>query len=613
MVSGRANQKRIARLERRIDRLEKSVSIRLGSHIVKAMRQPWRAPFLIISLPWLMVRCGLEMLGKLPSPSAGKKINNKPPSEPLNNTVIMFPTNGVGFGHFTRMLALAKRMKNRDPDLEVIFFTTMPTLHLLKPYGIPCHHISGPKNFKNLESSDWNALLEEELTICFETHKPKMFIFDGAFPYRGMLRATSANSTLQKVWMRRGMFRTGSSIPVDSISHFDLIIHPQDSVTTNESKLDHDVETLRSPPIVLLDENELLDRDSARNRLMLPQTSKVVYVQLGAGQINQIDSEVRLTVEALIAHPDVHVVLGESLLGDRLMIDLPRVHLVRDYPNSMYFRAFDATVQAGGYNSYHETKRFGLPALFYPNMNTGMDDQLARCKAAEREGWGQVIVERDEQSIKQGISKLLDKIGNYSPEQVEKPENGADKLAIDLKWYMDTGKCFNEGWMLPTETLNWVQKNIKKGSKILEFGSGHGSHTLSQDYQLWSIEHDVDWIGICDSNYILANICDNPISTENGEMGWYDPELFSQIPDDFELIIIDGPPGSIGRAGILNHLKDMPSTTWIMIDDSDRDAETNLVTEFDKFYSPMTIDEIESEHSLRTDGTKRASTVLKIR
>ena len=613
MVSGRAKQKRIARLERRIDRLEKSVSIRLGSHIVKAMRHPWRAPFLIVTLPWLMIRCGLEMLGKAPPPASANKAGNTQTNEPVNNTVIMFPTNGVGFGHFTRMLALAKRMKNREPDLEVIFFTTMPTLHLLKPYGIPCHHISGPKNFKNLESSDWNALLEEELTICFETHKPKMFIFDGAFPYRGMLRAISANSTLQKVWMRRGMFRTGSSIPVDSISHFDLIIHPQDSVTTDESKLDHDVETLRSPPIVLLDENELLDRASARNRLMLPQTSKVVYVQLGAGQINQIDSEVRLTVEALIAHPDVHVVLGESLLGDRLMIDLPRVHLVRDYPNSMYFRAFDATVQAGGYNSYHETKRFGLPALFYPNMNTGMDDQLARCKAAEREGWGQVIVERDEQSIKQGISKLLDKIGNYSPEQVEKPENGADKLAIDLKWYMDTGKCFNEGWMLPTETLNWIQKNIPKGSKILEFGSGHGSHTLSQDYQLWSIEHDVDWIGICDSNYILAKICDNPISTENGELGWYDPELFSQIPDDFELIIIDGPPGSIGRAGILNHLKDMPSTTWIMIDDSDRDAETNLVTEFDKFYSPLTIDEIESEHSLRTDGTKRASTVLKIR
>ena len=58
----------------------------------------------------------------------------------------------------------------------------MPTLHLLKPFGIPAHHISFKKYFKGVDSNEWNALLEEELTLCFETHKPSMFIFDGAFP-----------------------------------------------------------------------------------------------------------------------------------------------------------------------------------------------------------------------------------------------------------------------------------------------------------------------------------------------------------------------------------------------------------------------------------------------
>ena len=609
MVSERAKQKRIARLERKIDRLEKSVSIRLGSHIVKAMRHPWRAPFLVLTLPFLMLKCGFEMLGKLPAPTTDFQPNMIAPDE-LNNTVVMFPTNGVGFGHFTRMLALAKRMKNQDPNLEVIFFTTMPTLHLLKSHEIPCHHISGPKKFKNLESTDWNELLEEELTLCFEIHKPKMFIFDGAFPYRGMLRAIGTNRTLQKIWMRRGTFRTGSSIPVDSISHFNLIIHPADSVESSNDILDHDVETLRSPPIVLLDEDELLDRKTARNRLMLPEEARVVYVQLGAGQINQINSEVRLTVESLTAYPDVHVVLGESLLGDRLMIDLPRVHLLRDYPNSMYFRAFDATVQAGGYNSYHETRRFGLPTLFYPNMNTGMDDQFSRCKAAESEKWGEVILNRDEESISRGISNLLGRIGNKIGINLD--ENGADKLATDLKWYMETGKSFNQGWMLPSETLDWIDKKIPKGSKILEFGSGHGSHILSKNYQLWSIEHDEDWIGISDSNYILAKICDNPISTENGEVGWYDPKFLEEIPSEFELIIIDGPPGNIGRTGILHFLKDLPTTKWIMIDDSDRQVETKLVSKFEDFYSPTTIDEIVSEFSPRVGGAKRTSTVMKV-
>ena len=83
--------------------------------------------------------------------------------------------------------------------------------------------------------------------------------------------------------------------------------------------------------------------------------------------------------------------LGESMLGGRLDLDVDRLVVIRDYPNSMYFNAFDATVQAGGHNSYHEVRKFGMPTVFYPNMSTGMDDQLARCLAAEDEGWGLVV------------------------------------------------------------------------------------------------------------------------------------------------------------------------------------------------------------------------------
>ena len=449
MPSEKALKSRISRLERQLDRLRISPSLRLGVHITTAMRQPWRAPFLPITLPWQMLMIGLEMLGRRPVPEIAVSEDNaqiedsmieSKPDEPSqnsftpepNNTVVMFPTNGVGFGHFTRMLALAKRMKAADSELEVIFFTTMPTLHLLKPHGIPAHYISGPKYFRDIDSSGWNALVEEELTLCLETHRPKMFIFDGAFPYRGMLRSVKAHSNMSKVWMRRGTFRKGSSIPVDSIAHFDLIVHPQDSVPLAPSEINHSVEILTCPPIVLLDEDELIERTSARRRLGVPLDARVVYVQLGAGEINDIHSEIRLTIEALVAHNDVHVVLGESMIGDRLNVNLERVHLIRDYPNSMYFRGFDATVLAGGYNSFHETRTFGLAALFYPNMNTGMDDQLARCNVASEEGWGRVLVNRDAESIPPAIDDLLSRIGVDSLSQ---DMEGARQLASDLLLY----------------------------------------------------------------------------------------------------------------------------------------------------------------------------------
>ena len=416
------------RLQRELHRLRTSPSLRLGVHVTNAIRRPWRAPFLFISLPILMFMIGLELIGLKSQPKA-LHTNHAGRDIVKGNCVVMFPTNGVGFGHFTRMLALAKRMKEKDSSLEIVFFTTMPTLHLLKPFGIPAHHISGPKYFKGVDSNEWNALLEEELTLCFETHKPSMFIFDGAFPYRGMLRAIQGRNAMKKLWMRRGMFRKGTKIPVDSVQHFDTIIRPGDAIDESTEEIEHGLEVLTSSPIVLLDKSELLTREQARYRLGIPLDCRAVYVQLGAGQINDISSEIRMTLDALLKYENLHVILGESMIGDRIDIEMPNLHIIRDYPNSQYFNGFDAVIQAGGYNSFHETRAFGLPALFYPNMETGMDDQLARCLIAEKEGWGFVVKERNETTIQEGIRNLLEhQPKNISSEHI----NGADELCQKL-------------------------------------------------------------------------------------------------------------------------------------------------------------------------------------
>ena len=416
------------RLRRELHRLRTSPSLRLGAHITTAIRKPWRAPLLILSLPFMMLMIGLELIGLKAQPKA-LQTNSAGRDLTKGNCVVMFPTNGVGFGHFTRMLALAKRMKQQNPLLEIIFFTTMPTLHLLKPYGIPAHHISGPKYFKGFESDEWNALLEEELTLCIETHKPSMFIFDGAFPYRGMLRAIQGRDVLKKIWMRRGMFRKGAKIPVDSIQHFDSIIRPGDAIPESTEEIDHGLQVLTSSPLVLLNRSDLLSREQARYRLGIPLDCRAVYVQLGAGQINDISSEIRMTLDALLKYDNLHVILGESMIGDRIDIEMPNLHIIRDYPNSQYFNGFDAVIQAGGYNSFHETRAFGMPALFYPNMETGMDDQLARCRVAEKEGWGYVVQNRTKQQIQQGIENLLNHTSKQEPREYV---NGADELSGKL-------------------------------------------------------------------------------------------------------------------------------------------------------------------------------------
>jgi predicted glycosyltransferase len=123
------------------------------------------------------------------------------------------------------------------------------------------------------------------------------------------------------------------------------------------------------------------------------------------------------------------------MIGERLEVSLPRVHIIRDYPNSMYFHAFDATVLAGGYNSFHEVRHASMPALFYPNMETGMDDQLARCKVAESEGWGIVLEVRSKESISKAVDELFSRIGSIEGSSVE---SGALSLARQLATHPDS-------------------------------------------------------------------------------------------------------------------------------------------------------------------------------
>jgi hypothetical protein len=324
------------------------------------------------------------------------------------------------------MYALARRLRRIDPDLEIIFFTTMPTLHIPYSDGFPTYHLAGPKKFGGMDSEAWNAMVQEMLTLVLETHRPSAFVFDGAFPYRGMLDSLDTIAVPKKIWVRRGMFRKGSSIPVDSIRKFDLIIHPGDAAPHASSEVEHDAEVEIVDAITVLDSNEMWERKDARRRIGVPDEATAVYVQLGAGRINDINSEIRMVVDALLQNKEVHVILGESMLGDRLRIDLDRVHLIRDYPNALFLRAFDYSVQAGGYNSFHEMRTLRIPTLFLPNMNTGMDDQLARCRVAEKEGWGLVATE-DRTSIDKDIQKLLKMNVPNLGEQIT--ENGANRIA----------------------------------------------------------------------------------------------------------------------------------------------------------------------------------------
>jgi spore coat polysaccharide biosynthesis predicted glycosyltransferase SpsG len=389
----------LKRKEREVKRLRSSASFQLGIHLTSVIRRPWRLLILPVSFPILILKLGLQRLGRRPiTPSNAIEQGDEPER---NHCIVLFPTNGVGFGHFTRMYALARALRKSDPSLEIVFFTPMPTLHILYNEQFPTYHLAGRYKHANMSASEWNGLVEDMLHMVFDMHRPKWFMFDGAFPYRGMLNAIASQQHMQKWWMRRGSIKSNKSIPIDSQSFFDGVIIPSEGWDVEVQDGEHIV-----APIKAIEPQDAWERTLARSRLSVPDVAKVVYVQLGAGRINDIENILEMVLDALFAHPEVYVVLGESMLGERLSFTHERLRIIRDYPNALYAHAFDASIQAGGYNSYQEMRMFGIPTLFIPNTETGMDDQVVRCRVAEKEGWGLVFV-AGEDDLGDSINQVL--------------------------------------------------------------------------------------------------------------------------------------------------------------------------------------------------------------
>ena len=113
--------------------------------------------------------------------------------------------------------------------------------------------------------------------------------------------------------------KSNTSVPVDSFDFFDGFIVPGEA-SGDESEREYIV-----PPIRVMDPDEVWDRNYARSRLAVPDDAKVVYVQLGAGRINDIEDLLNKILAALFAQDHVYVVLGESMLGERLDVHHERL------------------------------------------------------------------------------------------------------------------------------------------------------------------------------------------------------------------------------------------------------------------------------------------------
>lgn len=123
-------------------------------------------------------------------------------------------------------------------------------------------------------------------------------------------------------------------------------------------------------------------------------------------------------------------------------------------------------------------------------------------------------------------------------------------------------------WSLPPDAFEFLGSRLSPESTIVELGSGEGTQRLVDSFaRVFSVEHDEKFVGKHGSHYIHAPIVD----------GWYDRGVVAAaLPARFDCVVIDGPPGNIGRQGVLAHL-DLFGPVPMLVDDVHRAPERETI------------------------------------
>jgi hypothetical protein len=149
-------------------------------------------------------------------------------------------------------------------------------------------------------------------------------------------------------------------------------------------------------------------------------------------------------------------------------------------------------------------------------------------------------------------------------------------------------------WSISIELIDKIEELLPIGSTILMLGDGDGSLVLkARGFKVIAVEHNPD--------YARADQC-NIIPLRHG---WYATGPLGAVLRDmnYDMLIIDGPPGSEMRVNFMKHYHMFnPKVPWV-IDDTHRDPEY-------KMWGAL-LEEVHWSASVHVDSiTKRADILI---
>lgn len=346
--------------------------------------------------------------------------------------IVAYAINGRGLGHLTRQLAILRWIRRYcallEVELEAWVLTSSEADTLARREGFPALKIPSKAMMRDagLDPARLLAVARAWVLNAVATLQPDLLLVDtfpgGSFGELG----PALELARRRVLVARPVREEIAADPAYQswLPLYDAVVVPDDGGLG---------------PVMLREREELLSREAARAALGL--SGRAVFVTLGGGGDPAAPDQLPRLVPLLRAR-GWEVVVGAGPLYQGPEIRGPGIVWLDRYAPSELFRAFDAAVSAGGYNTLYELMYAGVPTVFLPQPRLA-DDQEGRAARAVAAGAGR-------------MARTLDEV----PELLEDPGSAAAALAFVARNSASDIAATALSTVLPAEDVRAAKKTF---------------------------------------------------------------------------------------------------------------------------------------------------------
>lgn len=331
--------------------------------------------------------------------------------------VLSVVPNGVGLGHVTRMMAIARTLKERA-GARVIFWSFSRAAEVMQSAGF---EVILRQNAVHLDAHppSWRMWETREFARAIQYFGADLVSNDGANidPFVFDALRMPGCGACGMLWVRRGMLRADTDAKLLELEQqCDLVLEPGDLAVEydrgptrlRQAKLRGFSQRFVSRPVTLKPFLSTYSAREAKRKLKLGW-GKHVLVSLGGAFGNWDALKRHLEHEAKSKR--IGLVWAQSPLAAPPTDTDANTLVRRFYPLNRYLAAFDGVVTATGYNSFHELMMsYDGPVLFAPTNFVRLDDQVARASWASEQCWSDMVLSDKPHEHGPRIAAFMDQV-----------------------------------------------------------------------------------------------------------------------------------------------------------------------------------------------------------